>query len=87
MERIKIEIETRIKTLEDKSQETKNELADRLNKLLEDERMRNARLLRKYTRLKMRYEDLQRVRDHQEEELDKSINRSDRPVSSPKLVE
>lgn len=70
---IRSQLVNRVKELEEKGEGTKKELADRLNQLLEDERSRNAKLLRKYTRLKMRYDVLRRIRKGLEEELDRSL--------------
>lgn len=70
---IRLQLEKQVKEFEQKAEGFKKDLAGRLNQLLEDERTRNAKLLRKYTRLKMRYEALRRIRKRLEEELDKSL--------------
>jgi hypothetical protein len=41
----------------------------KITQLLEEERTQNAKLLRKYTRLKMKYVALQRVRARLDQEL------------------
>jgi general secretion pathway protein A len=70
---IRSQLQNQVKDLEEKAEGIKEDLADRLNRLLENERTRNAKLLRKYTRLKMRYEALRRIRKRLEEELDRSL--------------
>jgi len=68
---IRLQLENQVKVLAGKAEEVEEDLVGRLNQLLEEERTRNVKLLRKYTRLKMRYEALQRNRKLSETELDK----------------
>lgn len=73
VEIIRSQLDNQVKELEEKAEWSQKDLADRLNELLEDERTRNAKLLRKYTRLKMRYEALRRIRKLLEEDHDRSL--------------
>jgi len=74
---IHLQVDRQVKELEEKADGFQEELVGRMNRLLEDERTRNAKLLRKYTRLKMRFEASQRIRKRLEEELDRSLECSD----------
>jgi type II secretory pathway predicted ATPase ExeA len=66
---IRYQLETQVKALEDRADGYKDDLVGKITQLLEEERTQNAKLLRKYTRLKMKYVALQRVRARLDQEL------------------
>jgi len=69
VQNVRLQLGTQVKELEDRSNGFKDDLIGKLTQLLEEERTRNTKLLRQYTRLKVRYETLQRVRAKLDEEL------------------
>ena len=69
VQNVRLQLETQVKELEDRSDGFKDELIGKLTKLLEEERTRNTRLFRKYTRLQMRYKALQRLRVRLDQKL------------------
>jgi len=81
---LRSQLEVRAKEFVEKTEGLKAQLAAKSDQQLEDERTRNAKLLRKYTRLKMRYEALRRIRKRLEEELDRALESSGSQTISPK---
>jgi len=70
---LRLQLETQIKEIEQRAANFKDELVGSLKNQLKEERTRNTKLLRQYTRLEMKYEALMRVRARLEEELDSSL--------------
>ena len=76
------QLANQIQELAGKVQGSKKDLVVRLNQLLEDERARNSKLRRKYTRLKMRYEALRRIGKRQVQEPDRAVEGRNSKVQS-----
>ena len=76
------QLANQIQELAEKVQGSKKDLVVRLNQLLEDERARNSKLRRKYTRLKMRYEALRRIGKRQVQEPDRAVEGRNSKVQS-----
>jgi len=70
---LQLQLETQMKEMEQRANNFKDELVGSLKNQLEEERTRNTKLLRQYTRLEMKYEALMRVRARLEEGLDSSL--------------
>jgi general secretion pathway protein A len=70
---LQLQLETQIQEIEQRAESFKDDLVGTLRNQLKEERTRNTKLLRQYTRLEMKYEALMRVRARLEEELDSSL--------------
>ena len=70
---LQLQVETQIKESEQRAENFKDNLVGTLQRQLKQERDRNAKLLRQFSRLEMKYEALMRVRARLEEELDSTL--------------
>jgi general secretion pathway protein A len=70
---LQLQLETQIKEIEQRAESFKDDLVGSLRNQLKEERKRNTKLLRQYSRLEMKYEALMRVRARLEEELDSTL--------------
>ena len=70
---LQLRLETQIQEVEQRAETFKDDLVGSLESQLREERDRNAKLLRQFSRLEMKYEALRRVRNRVEEELDSTL--------------
>jgi general secretion pathway protein A len=70
MQSLRQQVESQTKELQQTAAGNRNELVARLKKLLQAERRRNTNLIRRYSRLEMKYEALLRVKTRLQEELE-----------------
>ncbi len=73
VQNLRLQMDTQLKEYEQRAQSFKDDLVGRLTQLLEEEREHSNKLLRKYTRLKIKHEALRRIRTRLEGELDATL--------------